>query len=161
MQDLGKYKENKLPCIAKNTEKYISFTLGHLCFLDSLNIMNESLGKLVNKLAAGGDDHFHHVKRHYTDPHQRALLLRKGVYPYKWMDRMDKMDYTSLKKKPFTALLPWQEFQMLTTVMHRMCGRPLAWKPWETTMISIWKQMSFSWQIALKILERHVSKTMT
>ena len=42
--------------------------------------MNETLGKLVNNLAAQGDDHFHHVKRHFTDPHQRALLLRKGVY---------------------------------------------------------------------------------
>ena len=61
--------------------------------------MNESLGKLVNNLAAEGDDHFHHIKRHYTEPHQRALLLRKGVYPYEWMDRIDKMDYTSLPEK--------------------------------------------------------------
>ena len=64
MQDLGKYKEKKLSCIAKNTEKYISFQLGDLQFLDSLNFMNESLGKLVNNLAAEGDDNFHHVKRH-------------------------------------------------------------------------------------------------
>ena len=99
MQDLGKYKEKRLSCIAKNTEKYISFTLDHLRFLDSLNFMNESLGKLVNNLAAEGDDHFHHVKRHYADSHQRALLLRKGVYPYEWMDRMDKMDHTSLPEK--------------------------------------------------------------
>ena len=43
--------------------------------------------------------HFHHIKRHYTNPQQRALLLRKGVYLYEWMDRMDKMDYTSLPEK--------------------------------------------------------------
>ena len=58
--------------------------------------MNESLGKLVNNLASEGNDHFHHIKRHYTDPQQRSLLLRKGVYPYEWINGMDKMDYTSL-----------------------------------------------------------------
>ena len=99
MQDLRKYKESKLSCIPKNTEKYISFTLGHLCFLDSLNLMNGCLGKLVNNVAVDGDNHFHHVKRHYIDPHQRVLLLRKGVYPYEWMDRMDKKEYTSLPEK--------------------------------------------------------------
>ena len=99
MQDLGKYKEKKLSCIPKNTEKYISFTLGHLHFLDSLNFVNESLRKLVNNLAAKGDDHFHHVKRHYIDPHQRTVLLRKEVYAYEWMDGMDKMDYTSQPEK--------------------------------------------------------------
>ena len=61
--------------------------------------MNESLGKLVNNLAAEEDDHFHHAKRHYTDPHQRALLFRKGGYPYEWMDGMDKMEYTYLPEK--------------------------------------------------------------
>ena len=99
MQDLGKYKDKRLSYIAKNIENYISFTLGHLCFLDSLRVMNESLGKLVNNLAAEGDDHFHHIKRYYTDPHQRALLLRKGVYPYEWMNGMNKMDYISLPEK--------------------------------------------------------------
>ena len=100
MQDLGKYNEKKLSYISKNIEKYISFTLGHLHFLDSLNFMNESLGNLFNNLAAECDHHFHHVKRHYTDLcHQRSLLLRKGVYPYEWMDGMDKMDYTSLPEK--------------------------------------------------------------
>ena len=54
---------------------------------------------MVNNLTAEGDDHFYHVKRHYTDPHQRALLLRKGVYPYEWMDGMDKMGYTYLPEK--------------------------------------------------------------
>ena len=27
------------------------------------------------------------------------LLLRKGVYPYEWMDHADKMEYTSLPEK--------------------------------------------------------------
>ena len=94
MQHLGKYKRMKLSCIPTN-----SFNLGHLQFLDSLNFMNESLGKLVNNLAAEGDQHFHHIKRHFTDSEERKLLLRKGVYPYEWMDHADKMEYTSLPEK--------------------------------------------------------------
>ena len=99
MQHLGKYKRMKLSCIPTNSEKYISFNLGHLQFLDSLNFMNESLGKLVDNLAAEGDQHFHHIKRHFTDSEERKLLLRKGVYPYEWMDHADKMEYTSLPEK--------------------------------------------------------------
>ena len=55
MQHLGKYKKMRLSCIPTNSEKYISFTLGHLQFLDSLNFMNERLGKLVENLAVEGD----------------------------------------------------------------------------------------------------------
>ena len=72
----------KLSCIPTNSKKYISFILGKLQFLDSLNFMNESLGELVDNLAVEGDQHFHHIKRHFTDSRERKLLLRKGVYPY-------------------------------------------------------------------------------
>ena len=99
MQDLGKYKHRKLSCISKNMEKYISFTLGPLRFLDSLSFMNQGLASLVSNLTAGADPqdtHFHQIKRHFPDPKQRELLLRKGVYPYEWMDDESKMDHPSL-----------------------------------------------------------------
>ena len=99
MQELGKYKEQRIGCIPKNMEKYISFNLGHIRFLDSLNFMNESLARLVNNLAAEGDQHFHHIKRHFPYPMERAVLLRKGVYPYKWMDDEEKMNWPSLPPK--------------------------------------------------------------
>ena len=50
-------------------------------------------------MATEGDQHFHHTKHNYPDHNHRKLLLRKGVYPYEWMDTMDKMDYTSLPSK--------------------------------------------------------------
>ena len=99
MQHFGKYKKMGLSCIPTNSEKYISFTLAHLQFLDSLNFINEGLGKLVDNLAAKGDQHFHHIKRHFTDSEERKLSLRKGVYPYEWMDHVDKMEHTSLPEK--------------------------------------------------------------
>ena len=49
MQHLRKYRKMRLSCIPTNSEKYTSFTLGHLQFLDSLNFMNESLGKLASR----------------------------------------------------------------------------------------------------------------
>ena len=85
----------RLSCIPTNSEKYISFTLGHLQFLDSLNFMNESLGKLVDNLAVEGDQHFHHIKRHFIDSKERELSLKKVVYPYEWMDHADKMEYST------------------------------------------------------------------
>ena len=53
----------------------------------------------MDNLAAEGDHHFNHIKRHFTDSEERKLLLRKGVYPYEWMNHADKMEYTSLPEK--------------------------------------------------------------
>ena len=96
MQKLGKYVQHKITCIAKSMEKYISFNMGRIRFLDSCNFMSESLGNLVNNLATDGDKYFHHMKRHFPNEVERNLLIRKGVYPYEWMDNMNKMNYTNL-----------------------------------------------------------------
>ena len=98
MQGLGKYKERKLECIPNNMEKYISFTFDKLVFLDSLQFLSESLGNLVENLAAEGDAHFHALKRHFP-AHLIPLLLRKGVYPYAYMNHLDKFAETSLPPK--------------------------------------------------------------
>ena len=39
--------QGEINCIPTNTEKYISFSLGNLRFIDSLNFMQSSLEKLV------------------------------------------------------------------------------------------------------------------
>ena len=54
-------------------EKYISFQLRQLRFIDSLQFLNTSLEKLVE-----GCKDFP-IPSKYVD---NALLLRKGVYPY-------------------------------------------------------------------------------
>ena len=48
MQGLGKLKGEQISCIPNNTEKYISFSVGNLVFIDSLQFLNSSLEKLVN-----------------------------------------------------------------------------------------------------------------
>ena len=110
MQQLGKYKKFRVSCIAKNMEKYISFTLGSIRFLDSLNFMNESLEKLVANLVVEGDVHLHQLKKHFPNYDERSLLMRKGVYPYEWMDSLNKMNNDTLPSK--------EEFYSSLTMKH-------------------------------------------
>ena len=94
METLGKYKNAKPRCIANNMEKYISFSVGNLRFIDSLQFMNASLEKLITNLSKQGLDKFPILKRHY--PQHVELLTRKGVYPYDYIDSVDKFEETNL-----------------------------------------------------------------
>ena len=164
MQHLGQYKHLQLSCIPKNKEKYISFSLGSARFLDSLNFMNEGLSKLVDNLVAEGDQHLHHIKHHFPDPNHRKLLLRKGVYPYEWMNSMEKMEHTSLplQRMEHTSLPPKECFNSTLTMseisdkeLHtcpKCVGNFQHEKQWEITMISTSLQMCYYWLTALKTL---------
>ena len=97
--------------IAKNKEDYISFSIKvevnkyidkdgnkritemELRFMDSIKFMSSSLDSLVNNLAKGGHQFFGFES--YND-RQPELLIRKGIYPYEYMDRWDKFEETSL-----------------------------------------------------------------
>ena len=46
MQVLGKLKNKDINCIPNNTERYISFSIDKLDFIDSLQFMNTSLERL-------------------------------------------------------------------------------------------------------------------
>ena len=79
-------------------EKYISFSLGNVVFLDSLQFLSKSLGTLAENLAAEGDIYFHELKRHFPS-HLIQLLLLKGMYPYAYMNHLDKFVETCLPPK--------------------------------------------------------------
>ena len=87
-------------CIAKNEEKYISFTkiIGtgkdkiQLRFIDSLKFMASSLSNLTKNLSK---NKFENMKANYKGE-ELELLLRKGVYPYDYMDSTDKFNETKL-----------------------------------------------------------------
>ena len=95
MQAISKV-DGRMSCIPNNTEKYISFSLGQLRFIDSAQFLQAPLDKLVaaNKLEA------FQVTAHYEpDQHKRALLMRKGVYPYEFMDSWERFEETQLPPK--------------------------------------------------------------
>ena len=98
MQHIGKF-DDKISCIPNNMEKYISFSLGKLVFIDSLQFMNSSLGSLVDNLKQSGIDKFKHLKSEFNDDNKMELLTRKGVYPYDYLDDFDKFYDIQLPSK--------------------------------------------------------------
>ena len=92
-------------CIPSNEENYISFTKQdivdkfvneegkeinikrELRFIDSLRFMASNLDKLSSNLKI---DQFVNLKKCYSG-NQLSLLLRKGVYPYDYVDCMTKI----------------------------------------------------------------------
>lgn len=136
--------EGKISCIPNNKEKYISFTKEvevdkfvdkegkerlikrELRFLDSAKFLPTSLANLVANL---GEDDFINTGKYFSKA-ELELLKRKGVYPYEWMDSLDKMEnkelppieafYSSLTGESITtedyehAQNVWKTFNMKT-----------------------------------------------
>ena len=120
IKNLG-FSEGNIDCIPNNEEKYISFIkkikvgsytkkvtnkkgetkeeikpLHHkIRFIDSFKFMAASLDKLVNNLPK---DDFNNLKRYYVGD-ELNLLSRKGVYPYEYMDSLEKLKETKLPPK--------------------------------------------------------------
>ena len=67
-----------LKCIANNMEKYISFSIGQLRFIDSLQFVNASLDKPVK---SNGPDSLLITKEYEPDLNKVELLLKEGIYP--------------------------------------------------------------------------------
>ena len=88
--------EGKVSCIPNNTEKYISFSLGQLRFIDSAQFLLASLDKLV---ATNPPETFQITARYEPNQQRRELLLRKGVYPYEHMDSWERFADTQLPPK--------------------------------------------------------------
>ena len=64
-------------------------------FIDSFKFMATSLDKLVNNLPKNA---FNNIKRHYVED-KLSLLVRKGVYPYEYMNSPEKLKETQLPPK--------------------------------------------------------------
>lgn len=99
MQSLGKFKSAKITCIPNNLEKYISFDVNSLRFLDSLQFLSASLETLVNNLSGYGSQHFKIFNEYFQNSEISSLLLRKGVFPYDYMDSFERFDETRLPPK--------------------------------------------------------------
>ena len=95
MQEIASVDSN-LKCIPNNMEKYISFSLGNLRFIDSFQFLLSSLDSLVS---SNKPENFEIMKQFETDDERRALVLRKGVYPYEYMDSFQRFNETSLPPK--------------------------------------------------------------
>ena len=64
-------------------------------FIDSFKFMAASLDTLVNNLP---EDAFNNLKKYYTGD-KPSLVKRKGVYPYEYMDSLERFKETKLPPK--------------------------------------------------------------
>lgn len=95
MQAIGKVQDKQLKCIPNKMEKYVSFSLGCMDFIDSFQFMSSSLEKLVENLAKEGSSKFYHMKSYFEES-KIDLLLRKQVYPYEYFDDESKFEQQQL-----------------------------------------------------------------
>ena len=65
--------------IPLNGEKYLSFQVGNLRFIDSFEFLSAFLDKLVSLLLKSGRDKFIHAIKHLDD--SDLFFFAKGIYP--------------------------------------------------------------------------------
>ena len=83
----------EVKCVANNMEKYITFSVDGLRFIDSLNFMQRSLDSLVEVTPK------EELKITKSISKCSELLYKKGIYPYEYVDSFEKFAETSLPPK--------------------------------------------------------------
>ena len=95
MQAISKV-DGRVSCIPNNTEKYIS-SLRQLRFIDSAQFLLASLNKLV---VVNPPEAFRITAQHEPNRERLQLLMRKGMYPYEYMDTWDLFTKPRLPPPP-------------------------------------------------------------
>ena len=70
IQKLYNFSSSEIKIIPKNTEKYLSFSVGCVHFKDSYQFLSESLAILVQNLMNKGPDHFVYINKFIKDDEQ-------------------------------------------------------------------------------------------
>ena len=98
----GEKCQMNINAIPNNMEKYMAFMLGnHLTFIDSFQFMSSSLEKLVSNLPR---ESLKYTSKRFEDI-KLDLMVRKGVYPYDYMDSFKKFEEQLPKKEDFYSIL--------------------------------------------------------
>ena len=104
------YDKGKITAIANNEEKYVSFSKyideKEFRFLDSFRFLNKSIDVLSSGLT---HEQLKQTRKYFTDEQLKVLfrekslkgdgktkILRKGIYPYEYMDSFERFNETSL-----------------------------------------------------------------
>jgi len=85
--------EKEVECVANNMEKYITFSVGGLRFIDSLNFLQGSLDSLVSATPKES------LKITSTISKGSDLLYKKGIYPYEYTDSRERFSETRLPER--------------------------------------------------------------
>ena len=115
----------KIDGIPNSNEKFMSFSIGNLKFIESMRIMLSSLESLVNNMydKQYKYKHFTHMQKFY--PKHIELLCHTNTYPYKFVYHISKLDHVGLPpKEAFYASLYQKMYQIRTMNMHCWCSKP-------------------------------------
>ena len=94
-ESIGQLKNHKLSCIAQTEEKYVSFFLGNLRFIDSFQFLPSSLETLVRDLSQNGLSAMPYLQSEF-EAEKARLLMRKQVYPYEYFTSFENFEETNL-----------------------------------------------------------------
>ena len=98
----GEKCQMNINAIPNNMEKYMAFMLGnHLTFIDSFQFMSSGLEKLVSNLPRESLKYTSQV----LEGEELDLMVRKGVYPYDYMDSFKKFKEQLPTKEEFYSIL--------------------------------------------------------
>jgi len=114
VQSFKNYPNREINVIGQNLERYIQVKWGsNLVFKDSLMFFSSSLDSLVTSLRKTNPAKFQRLEALIpslypnTDP---MLLLRKGVFPYEYLDSLDKLTEPQLPpREAFASTLSGKE----------------------------------------------------
>ena len=117
-------KSVKIDVIPSNTEKFLSFSIGALRFIDSYQFLSASLDDLVKCLAKDDMDKFSYTKQQFPNS---SLVFEKRVYCYEYCTGPEVFEETQLPpiEKFYSAL---NEEAVAYLGWGRWCDRP----PWVT-----------------------------
>ena len=92
-QDIG---QKEIKAIPNSYEKFMSFSIGDLKFIDSFQFMSSSLEKLSENLYDEQEryKHFHSVRQFFPD--SMDLVCQKGFFPYEWLDSFERLNHQGL-----------------------------------------------------------------
>lgn len=113
IKELAQEMQGDIQIIPSNSEQYISFTktvwnstVGmnvrekiRLRFIDSFRFMAASLDSLASIIPAEKKRILHKVYEKEYSSEQISMLNRKGVFPYSYLDRFERLNETALPPK--------------------------------------------------------------
>ena len=88
-----KGQHGKVSVVANNMEKYVTFSIDRLKFVDSYQMMMTSLSELADNL---NDGDFLELSTVFPDPKDFQLLRKKGTFPYDWFSSLEKLEVSEL-----------------------------------------------------------------
>ena len=99
IQKMNAFKSSDIRVIPKNSEKYLTFSIGDVHFKDSYHYLSESLSVLVKNLLTKGVGNFFNVNNFIKKKNKRELFLKKGIFPYNYLKEFSVLCEKKLPEK--------------------------------------------------------------